>query len=232
MAVQGSIKIVGGMATAILFAGACLLTAFWTPTEANQGEIQKIFYMHLPVAINALLACALVFVASVGFLWTRQSKWDDLAASAAGIAVLLCTVVLITGMCWARGAWGAWWVWSPRLVFSLILWLLYVVYVVVRNSIESLDRRALVSAVYGTLAFLDVPLVWLSARMMPDIHPGSVSLTMEMKLTLAAWFVPVTMLTAMLIALHYRVNRIAQPLPESPAELPVLPEGHLVGGHP
>ena len=119
--------------------------------------------------------------------------WDDLAAAAAKVAVLLCSGVLITGMIWGRAAWGQWWTWSPRLTFSLILWLLYAVYLVLRSSIESGQRRAVVAAVYGLTAFLDVPLVWLSARLLPDIHPSSVQLAGPMKLTLLAWFVPVTL---------------------------------------
>ena len=89
---------------------------------------------------------------------------------------VLCSIVLLTGMIWGRGAWGLWWTWSPRLTFSLMLWLLYVVYLIIRNSIESSQRRAVISAVYGVIAFLDVPLVYLSARLMPDIHPASIEL--------------------------------------------------------
>jgi heme exporter protein C len=99
-------------------------------------------------------------------------------------------------MIWGHSAWGQWWTWSPRLTFSLVLWLLYVVYVMIRASIESPQRRALISAVYGTIAFLDVPLVWLSVRLMPDIHPTSIALAWPMKLTLIAWFVPVILLSA------------------------------------
>ncbi len=170
------------------------------------GLVQKIFYLHLPVAINTFLACAVVFVASVGYLWHRRQVWDDLAVAAAKVAVLLCSVVLLTGMIWARSAWGRWWTWSPRLTFSLMLWLLYVVYLVIRPSIESRQRRALVSAVYGMVAFLDVPLVYLSVRLMEDIHPTSVGLAVPVKLTLLLWFVPVTLFTAGVIVGGFRLE--------------------------
>jgi heme exporter protein C len=178
-----------------------------TPEEATMGIIQKIFYVHMPVAINTFLACLTVFVSSVGYLLGRRSHWDDLSMAAAKVAVVLCTGVLVTGMFWARGAWGVWWTWSPRLTFSFMLWLLYVVYLLVRASISNPQRRAVVAAVYGVVAFLDVPLVYLSARLLPDIHPGSIGLTPPMQQTLAMWFVPVTLLTFGLIAARYGLAR-------------------------
>jgi heme exporter protein C len=89
----------------------------------------------------------------------------------------------------------------------LVLWLLYVVYVMIRISVESSQRRAIISAVYGILAFLDVPLVYLSTRLMPEIHPTSVSLDSPMKLTLGIWFIPVMLLTAGLIVFRFRLNQ-------------------------
>jgi heme exporter protein C len=194
------------LATLALFAGAVGVLVTYTPTEASMGPIQKIFYLHLPVAISTFLACMVCFIASIGYLTQRTSFWDDLAAAAARVAVQLCAVVLITGMIWGRSAWGQWWTWSPRLTFSLVLFLLYVVYLMVRMSVESSQRRATIAAVYSIIAFLDVPLVWLSARLMPDIHPASVELAGPMKLTLLTWFVPVLMLTAGLIIAKFAAN--------------------------
>ena len=191
----------------VLFAVTTAMLRWLTPVEATMGPIQKIFYLHLPSAINSLLACLLVFVASVGYLLRQRAWCDDLALAAAKVAVLMCSVVLISGMIWGKVAWGAWWTWSPKLTFSLILWLLYVVYLILRPSIESHQRRAMVSAVYGIAAFLDVPLVYLSAKMIPDIHPPAIQLAPEMKLTLAAWFVPVTLLTVGLIVEAFNANR-------------------------
>jgi heme exporter protein C len=196
----------------VLFAAAAAMLRWYTPDEATMGPIQKIFYLHLPSAINSLVACLVVFVAGIGYLWRQRTWWDDLALAAAKVAVLLCSVVLLSGMIWAKVAWGAWWSWgSTKLVFSLVLWLLYVVYLILRPSIESYRRRAMVSAVYGIIAFLDVPLVYLSAKMikLPDpFHPAAAQLMApEMKLTLAAWFIPVTMLAAGLIIEAFNANR-------------------------
>jgi heme exporter protein C len=116
--------------------------------------------------------------------------------------------VLATGMIWGHSAWGAWWTWSPRLTFSLMLWLLYAVYLIVRSSIESPQRRAIVCAVYGLTAFLDVPIVYLSSKLLPDVHPSSIQLITPMKLTLLAWFVPVTMIAAGLVVARFSLNRV------------------------
>jgi ABC-type transport system involved in cytochrome c biogenesis permease subunit len=112
-------------------------------------------------------------------------------------------------MIWGRAAWGVWWTWSPRLTFSLILFLLYVVYLVIRSSVEGRERRAIIGSVYAIIAFLDVPLVWLSARLLPDIHPGSVQLEPAMKMTLLASFVPVTLLAVGLVVTRFVLNRTA-----------------------
>lgn len=198
------------VATFALFGVALGVLLTYTPTEATMGTIQKVFYLHLPSAIATFLACFVCFLASVGYLAGRNPVWDDLSAASARVAVQLCTVVLLTGMIWGRSAWGMWWTWSPRLTFSLVLWLLYVVYLMVRASIESPERRALVCAIYGVIAFLDVPLVYLSVRLMPDIHPGSIQLAPAMKLTLLAWAVPVFMLTGGMIAARFRLNHAAR----------------------
>lgn len=192
------------LATLALLINATTLIFAYVPTEATMGPIQKIFYVHLPCAIATFLACLVCFIASVSYAVQREMKWDRLAAAAARVAVAFCSVVLLTGMIWGHSAWGQWWTWSPRLTFSLVLWLLYVVYLMTRASVESPERRAIISAVYGIVAFLDVPLVYLSVRLMPDIHPISVTLAPSMKLTLIAWFIPVLMLAAGAIIVMYR----------------------------
>ncbi len=200
--------------TVALFAGAMTMLMVYTPVEASMGSIQKVFYLHLPVAMNTFVAAFVVFVASIGYLWQRSSGWDDLAAAAGKVTVLFCLVVLVTGMIWGRSAWGVWWTWSPRLTFSLVLLLLYVVYVLIRPAIESPHRRAVVCAVYGAAAFLDVPVVYLSVKLMPDIHPSSIELTPEMKTTLLAWFVPVTLLMGGLIYCRFTLTRRRRALDE------------------
>jgi heme exporter protein C len=217
------------LATLAFFANGIVLIAAYVPTEATMGPIQKIFYVHLPCAIATFLACLVSFIASIGYAVQKEMKWDRLAASAARVAVGFCSVVLLTGMIWGKSAWGQWWTWSPRLTFSLVLWLLYIVYLMTRASVESPQRRAIISAVYGIVAFLDVPLVYLSVRLMPDIHPISVTLAPSMKLTLAAWFVPVLMLAGGAIAFAYR-RAMCSATNEAQPENTAMPRMNWIGG--
>jgi heme exporter protein C len=212
--------VVWGLLLAATTAGAVWMMFCYAQVDREQGPMQKMFYVHLPFAINAFAAAMLAFVGGIGYLWQRRAGWDDLSAAAASAAALTCTVVLATGMIWGRYAWGKWWDWSPRLTFSLLLWLLYVVYLILRPSIESRQRRAMVCAVYAVAAFLDVPLVYLSSKLMNDIHPKSITLaTTEMKLTLAAWFVPVTLLIGGLVtAWTVRAARRRQRIEAASAE--------------
>ncbi len=200
------------LVTALLFALAGWLVLAYVPTEQTMGEIQKVFYIHLPSAICTFFAAMVVCAASIGYVLTSNLKWDDLANAAARTTVLLCSIVLLTGMIWGKSAWGAWWTWSPRLTFSLVLWLLYVVYLILRPSIDSERRRAMVCAVYGIVAFLDVPLVWLSTKLMEDIHPTSIELEGSMRMTLMAWGLPVVLLAAGLIVTEYQVLRRSRDL--------------------
>lgn len=210
--------------TALAFAVAIAMVVGYVPTEQTMGEIQKVFYIHLPSAILTFVAALIVCVASVAYIMTNRLAWDDLAAAGARTTVLLCSIVLLTGMIWGKSAWGAWWTWSPRLTFSLVLWLLYVVYLIIRPSIDSERKRAMICAVYAIVAFVDVPLVYVSTKLMPDIHPSSISLEPPMRLTLLVWFVGVGLLTAGVIASEYRNLRTLRRLQEEPT-----PDGATYG---
>lgn len=190
---------------ALIVAGA-VMAAWYAPVDPVLGLMQKIAYVHIPAAALTFVACALVFIASVGFLATRAAWWDDLADASARVTVLFCSVVLVTGMMWAREAWGHWWVWSPKLTFSLALWVLFVAYLGIRPWVAEGSRRT-ACAVYGVIAFLDVPLLYLSIKLMPDRHPTRIDLTAPMQQTLFFWFLPMALLGAGLIATCYRRSR-------------------------
>ncbi|MCX5690018.1 MAG: cytochrome c biogenesis protein CcsA [Planctomycetota bacterium] len=197
------------IATIALMIVEVAMSIWYAPIESTMGPIQKIFYLHLPAAMNTFFAAFVVFAAGLGYVWTRDERWDLLADAAARVAVLFCTVVLCTGVIWAHEAWGRWWTWSPRLTFSLIMLLLYIVYLAMRSAIESPRRRAVVCAVYGVLAFLDVPLVYLSVKLLPDIHPSSIELEPAMAVTLAVWFIPISMICIGLIGGRYLLSAAA-----------------------
>jgi len=143
----------------------------YAPTEHTMGHLQRIFYLHLPVAIAAFLGFAITFVTSIGYLLTGKRGWDVLAGSAAQVGELFATLVLLTGMLWARAAWNTWWTWDPRLTTTLVLWMIYAGYLILRQSIDDETRRARYSAVLGVLGFIDVPVVFMAIRWWRTIHP-------------------------------------------------------------
>lgn len=142
------------------------------PRERTMGDLQRIFYFHVPAGITGLTALAVNFLASLAFLLRKDRWWDSLAFSAAEIGVLFMTIVLVTGPIWAKPVWLVWWTWSPRLTSSLVLWMLYVAYLLLRNYVADPDRKATMSAVFGIVAFVDAPIVWFSIRWWRDIHPS------------------------------------------------------------
>jgi len=137
----------------------------------NILQSYRIFYFHVPLAWVSYLAFFIVFVASIRYLQTSHIKWDVLAASSAEIGAVFCALNLVSGMMWAKGAWGIYWDWTPRLTFQLILFLLYVSYVTLRRAMGS-ESRARASAVFGIIAFAAVPMSYLSIKLWPPLyHP-------------------------------------------------------------
>jgi heme exporter protein C len=142
------------------------------PREKTMGDLQRIFYFHVPAGMVGLVALAVNFAASLMYLIRKNRWWDSLALSAAELGVMFMTIVLVTGPIWAKPVWLVWWTWSPRLTSSLLLWMLYAAYLLVRNYIPDPERRAATSAVFGIVAFIDAPIVWFSIRWWRDLHPS------------------------------------------------------------
>jgi heme exporter protein C len=191
-------------AVVVALMGGLVLATCYAPGDPSAGWVGKALYIHVPVAVSTLLICIVVFVGNVGYIWQRTDVWDDLSEAGAQVAVLLASVVLVTGMVWAHQVWGAWWVWSPLLTFSLILWALYAAYLVIHASIRTFARRAFVCAMYGVIAFLDVPLVYLSMKLLPDRHPSDLHLLPREVMTLVYWFLPATMFWIGLVLVLFR----------------------------
>lgn len=159
------------------FAGlvAALYFAFvYAPTEAVQGDVQRIFYFHVAIAWLTYLAFFVVFLGSVLYLWKRAAKWDILARCSAEIGVVFTTLVLITGSIWGRTIWGAWWAWDARMTSTLILWAVYVVYLMLRSYSADQLRGARYGAILGIIGFADVPIVQMSITWWRTLHPQPV----------------------------------------------------------
>jgi heme exporter protein C len=151
---------------------ALYMALLGAPTEKTMGDIQRIFYFHVSAAIAGFTAFALNFVSSIVYVVRKNRWWDALALSSAEIGLLFFLMVLVTGPIWAKTVWFVWWTWSPRLTLSLVLCLLYAAYLLIRKSFEDPDRKAMIAAVFGIIAFLDVPLVYFSISWWRDIHPS------------------------------------------------------------
>jgi heme exporter protein C len=141
------------------------------PTEKIMGDVQRIFYFHVAIATVSFLAFFIVCVASVLFLMKKDLLWDRLASCTAEIGILFLSLVLLTGMLWAKPVWNVWWAWDPRLVTTLLMWFIYVAYFMVRASVSDVGKQARFSAVIGIVGFLNVPIVYLSTSWWRSIHP-------------------------------------------------------------
>src|ERR1700675_4913700 len=161
-----------GLVTLALMLVALYMVFVYVPTEADQGIVQRIFSFHVPCAWVAFAAFGLVAIAGVLYLWLGSQIWDDLGYAAAEVGMVFCTLVLVTGSIWAKPIWGTWWTWDSRLTTTLILWLLYGGYLMLRAMADDTPEVARFGAVIGIVAALDVPVVILWVRLWGTIHPG------------------------------------------------------------
>lgn len=199
--------------SALVMLVALYMAFLYAPTEQTMGHVQRIFYFHVPLAWVAFLAFFLVFLYSVLYLARRTRRWDIWAASAAEVGIIFCSLVLITGPIWAKPVWGIWWTWDARLTLTLVLWLIYVGYLMLRHYLTEPEKRATFSAVVGIIGFLDVPLVYFSIRWWRTQHPQPViaggedsGLDSMMWTTLLVCVVAMTLLFTYLVRKRARVQ--------------------------
>ncbi len=192
----------------------------YAPTETIMGHIQRIFYFHMGTVWVATVAFIIVFIASIIYLINGKRKWDVLAYTSAEIGVLFITLTIITGSIWAKPVWGTWWTWDPQLTTTFILWILYIVYLLIRANSGYDEKKAKYSAVFAIIAFIDLPLVYISARVMRGISPvvfgpGGGGIEPKMMHVLLITLVSFTLLFILLLAerikienLKYKVNKL------------------------
>ncbi len=180
---------------------AFALVFFYAPLDAAQGFIQKIFYIHVPMAIVALGGFVAGGIMAIQHLRTGDRSWDLRSYVAIHLSIILGAGVLVTGALWAKASWGHWWVWDePVLVSFLVVWLLYCVYYPLRYSIEDPDRQARYSSVFAIAAGAFVPINFLAVRLADSFtHPRVLSetggnLPGEMRLTFLVSILAVTLL--------------------------------------
>jgi len=159
--------------TVVLLGYGFCQAIFIAPTEATMGDVQRIFYYHLPSAWVAFLLFFVNFLASIGYLVRRNLGADALALASAEVGVSFCTIVLLTGPIWARPIWGIWWTWDARLTSTLVLWLIYVSYLVLRRYATG-GQVPVLAAALGIFGFVDVPIVYMAIRWFRTQHPQPV----------------------------------------------------------
>jgi heme exporter protein C len=167
-------RAIGGAVVLFLVGAAAYASFYIAPEERTMRLIQRIFYFHAASAWAGMTAFFVCFTANLLYVWRRDPKWDALGVSSAEVGLAFITVVLITGPIWAKPAWGIYWTWDARLTSTFVLWLLYICYLLLRTLIEEPDRRALLSALFGIFAFIDVPIVFGAIRWWRTQHPAPV----------------------------------------------------------
>lgn len=165
-----------GLLTAIFMALAVLM-ALRVPPDTATGDLVRILYFHVPSAWLAFLAFGVVALSSLVYLWKRDRRWDVLALASAEFGVVMTALTLISGSMWGYKAWGAWWVWDARLTLTLLMFLVYVGYLMLRAYVGSDERRARYAAVVGIVGALDIPLIHFAVEWWRGQHPAAIVVT-------------------------------------------------------
>ncbi len=204
-----SVKILT-VATAILLFIALYLIFGYAAVEKSMLEVQKIFYLHVSAAMTVYLAFGVNFIFSIKYLIKRKLNDDLLAVSAAEIGLVFCTIVLLSGPIWAKYAWNTWWNWEARLTSTLVLWLMYVGYFILRSALAE-DKQKLYSAVLGIIAFFDVPIVHFATKFWESKHHPERGAKIDVVPTiLHTWLVVLLVfigLFSLLLILQYQIKK-------------------------
>ena len=200
---------------ALALTASLWMVFFYVPTEAEMGVVQRIFYVHVPSAWVAFLAFGIVALCSLGYLWLRDERLDAISVASAELGLLFTTIVLVTGPLWGKIAWGAWWVWEPRLTLTLLLWFIYVGYFILRGAADSPERGKRFAAILGIVGAVDIPLIHLSVTWFRSQHPEAVILrpegpqaAPEIVQTLLVSFLAFTLLFFGLLMVRYGLERL------------------------
>jgi heme exporter protein C len=198
----------------LVAAGAIFLFA---PTDALQGPVQRIFYLHVSSAIAAYACFGVVLIGGAVYLRNESATADRLARAGALVGLVFTTVTLVMGMLWAKPIWGTYWTWDARLTSTLVLWIIYAGYLMVRRLAEPGRQAARFAAVVGIFGFIDVPIVHFSVTWWRTQHPGPVvlndALPPEMLMTFLLTMACTLFLAGVMIAIRYRIETLMDQAP-------------------
>ncbi len=194
----------------MLVAGAAIF--FYAPTDYLQGPVQRIFYLHVSSAIAAYGCFAVVLVGGLIYLRNESAVADRFARAGALVGVVFTTVTLVMGMLWARPIWNTWWTWDARLTSTLVLWIIYAGYLLVRRLAEPGRQAARLAAVVGIFGFFDVPIVHFSVTWWRTQHPGPIivndALPAQMLATFLFTMACTIVLAAVMVWIRYRIETL------------------------
>jgi heme exporter protein C len=203
-----------GVALMLAAAGMIFLYA---PEDALQHQVQRIFYLHVSSAIAAYACFTVVLVGGIVYLWKESLVADRLARAGALAGLVFITVTLVMGMLWAKPIWGTYWTWDARLTSTLVLWIIYAGYLLVRRLAAPGRQAARFAAVIGIFGFVDIPIVYYSVLWWRTQHPGPVveenALPPEMLATFLFTMACTLVLAAVLVAIRYRIETLLDKRP-------------------
>jgi heme exporter protein C len=200
------------LAAVALMLVAAAAIFLYAPTDALQGPVQRIFYLHVASAIAAYGCFAVVLVGGIIYLRNENVVADRFARAGALVGVIFTTVTLVMGMLWAKPVWGAFWAWDARLTSTLVLWIVYAGYLLVRRLAEPGRQAARLAAVVGIFGFIDVPIVHFSVTWWRTQHPGPVvlndALPPEMLATFLFTVACTLVLAAVMLGIRFRIETL------------------------
>jgi heme exporter protein C len=203
--------------SAFTLVSALYMIFLYAPTEATQGNVQRIFYIHVPLAvIGAYGSALLLFIGSLGFLITRDLKWDRFGACSAEMGVVFTSAQLLTAMMWAKPIWGTWYVFDSRGTLQIVLLLIFIAYFMLRSYLPDREKRAKLCGVFGLLGMVDVPINYLSIYLFrtqhpqPVVSPGGGGVDPEMAATLLVSFIAMLLLYAYVFMRRLAIARVEE----------------------
>ena len=203
--------------TGLAFIFSLWMIFLWAPTEINQGQVQRILYLHVPFAWASMVAIIAIAVTSLLFLITKNDKWDNLSQSLAEVGLVSAVVMLFSGIVWAKPVWGVWWTGEAKLTTALVLFFIYCAYILFRNYFPPGNARNRIAAIIALIGAIDSPIIYYAAQIWEQNHPKLVvgplaseesSLSAEMVITLLACVLTVTLLFIGLVWTQYQTNNL------------------------
>ena len=201
------------IATGLGLIAALYLIFIWAPMESTMGVVQRIFYFHLPSAFVAFVAFIIGGINSIRYVAKRESRFDELSVACNEVGLLFAIVNLVTGSMWAKPVWGVYWAWDGRLTTQLLLALIYLAYLILRQSVSEPNQRAVVCAVVSIFGMADIPIVYMANRIWRTQHPGPVifgggGLDNNMRVVLYGTFAALLLLMWCLVRARRRLERL------------------------